>query len=142
MLNVFLLTRLFLFMFSLWYDSEKNLYHIKRSHLLISATALLFSVFWFFFFFGRPAACGVPGPGMRCEPQLPPLYHSCGSAGSLTHCAGPGIARTCVPVLPRCHRSWCVTAGTHHSRNSQPYFLENIDFTGVPCMDFSVTGTA
>lgn len=34
-----------------------------------------------------------------------------GHAGSLTHCAGAGD-QSCVPTLPRRHRSHCATAGT------------------------------
>ena len=45
--------------------------------------------FFFIFFFGHPVAHGVPGPGIRSEPQLQP--------GSSTHCTRLGIKPT----------SWC-----------------------------------
>ena len=50
----------------------------------------LFIFFIIFFFFGRPMAYGVPGPGIRSEPQVQPMLR-CSIARSLTHCAGPGI---------------------------------------------------
>ena len=59
---------------------------------LIFCFVFFFSVFlsFFLFFFGLPAAYGIPGSGIRSELQLWPIL-SCSNAGSLTHCARPGI---------------------------------------------------
>ena len=55
-----------------------------------SNVKLYISNFIYFFFFGQPMACGVPGPGIRSKPQLPP-WLCCGNARSLTHCVRLGI---------------------------------------------------
>ena len=54
---------------------------VKRQSWSIEAS-------WFFFF--PPAASGVPGPGIRLSYSCD-LCCSCSNAGSLTHCARPGI---------------------------------------------------
>lgn len=48
------------------------------------------------------------GSDPRCSFDL---SHSCAIAGSLTHCAGPGIGMW-LPALQRHHCSLCTTAGT------------------------------
>ena len=73
------------------------------------------SISFFVFFFGCPEACGVPGPGSdpshNCD-----LSRSCGNAGSLTHCAGPGIephpSAPKTPPILLCH-----------SRNAKAQFI-------------------
>ena len=47
---------------------------------------------FFFFIFGRPKAYGLTQPGIRSDlSHSHDLSCSWGNAGSLTHCAGPGI---------------------------------------------------
>ena len=58
------------------------------------------SFFFFFFFFGH--TCDMwkfPGQGLNPRSSCD-LCHSCGNAGSLTHCAGPGIIPT--PLQRQC----------------------------------------
>ena len=60
-------------------------------------------LFVVFFFFGRPAAYGVPRPGSPSMPMMP---------DPLAHCAGPGIELA----------SWCCRDGADpigHSGNPQ-----------------------
>ena len=60
---------------------------LRSTHVILNDRI---SFFFFLFFFGCWAAYRVPGPGIiwthSCD-----LCFSCGSARSLTHCAGPGI---------------------------------------------------
>jgi len=65
----------------------------------------------FSFLFRPPtSAYGVPRPGIRSNPQLwpKPQLRQCYIL-NLPRQAGD---QTCIPVLPRCHRSHCVTVGT------------------------------
>ena len=66
---------------------------------------------FFFFFFGHPAVHGVPGPGIRSEPQLWPQL-KCWISNALCQ-AGD---QTCIPVLPRHSQSHCATVGTPSSQ--------------------------
>ena len=64
----------------------------------------------FLFFFGHPAAFGVPLPGIRSEPQLwpePQLWQH-----QILHPLCGARDWACIPVLPRCRPSRCTTAGT------------------------------
>ena len=63
----------------------------------------IFAFYCILGFFGRPTAHGVPRPGIRFQPQLWPMLHlwQCWIFNPLC-----GVRdRTCVPVLPRHHRS-------------------------------------
>ena len=42
---------------------------IKSEEGRVSKTGGFIKIF-FFFFFGLPVACGIPGPGIRSKPQL------------------------------------------------------------------------
>ena len=61
-------------------------------------------------FFGHPRAYGIPRAGIGSKLQLRPELQlwQCRILNPLCQ-AGDG---TCVPELPRCHRSHCTTAGT------------------------------
>lgn len=63
-----------------------------------------------FFFFGRPMAHGVPGPGIRSKPQSAPRpkFWQCQFLNPVSKVRD----RTCNPVSPRCHWSRCARAGT------------------------------
>lgn len=66
--------------------------------------------FFFFSFFGRPAAYGVARPGIRSKPRLQPKPQVQQSLILNPLCwAGD---QTCVPALPRCRQSHCATVGT------------------------------
>ena len=72
--------------------------------LFLSQISLSLTLFFFFFsVIICPGACGVPGPGIRSQPQLPsaPKPWQCW-ARSFTPCAGPGRE----PLAP------CTTVGT------------------------------
>ena len=60
--------------------------------------------FFFFFFplFGCPAACGVLGLGIKSKPELwlTPQLWQCWIL--LTHCVGPGIEPTSLPLQKHC----------------------------------------
>ena len=45
---------------------------------------------FFFFFFWLPLAYGIPGPGIRSEPQLQPMPQVW-QCWALSHCAGLGM---------------------------------------------------
>ena len=64
----------------------------------------------FFFFFGRPKVYGVPRLGIRSKPKLwpKPQMQQCQILNPLIRSGD----QTCIPVLPRCRRSRCTTAGT------------------------------
>ena len=73
---------------------------------------LLFFFFFFFFFFCHPTAYGVPGPGIRSEPQLWLTPHT----PQLWQCQVINLLCqvrnwTCVPMPQRCHQSCCATVG-------------------------------
>ena len=73
---------------------------------------LLFMGFCFvlFLFFGCPVAYGVPRPGISSKPQFwPNLQLWQRQTLNLLCRAGD---QTCVPALPRHHRSHCATTGT------------------------------
>lgn len=67
------------------------------------------------FFFGHPKAHGVPGPGIRVEPQLPPrpqlqqglIFNLPGGAG-----LGRPWDEICLLALRRCRRCHCATVRT------------------------------
>ena len=59
--------------------------------------------------FCRPRSHGVPGPGISSKPQSQPEL-KLQQSWILKPLCRPGD-RTCVPVLPRCHQSHCVTVG-------------------------------
>lgn len=71
-----------------------------RSHTLLPFSRSIFPFFpchyhlltseYFSLFRGRPAAYGVPSQGSDPSHRLA-LHHSCGNAGSFTHCASTGI---------------------------------------------------
>ena len=75
-----------------------------------------------FFFFGSLMAYGASGPGVRSKPQLRPkpqlwqhwILNPLCQAGD----------RTCVPVLPRLHRSHCDTVKT-----PRKFILDETPFT-------------
>ena len=59
---------------------------------------------------GRPTAYGAPSPGTRSELQLWPKPQLWQRRTLNPQCWARDW--TCVPALPRCHWSHCVTAGT------------------------------
>ena len=69
-----------------------------------------FLSFFLFFIFGCPEAYGVPGPGIRSEPQSQPKLQLRQCQSWILNPRCRARARTCVPALPRCHRSGCATA--------------------------------
>ena len=66
----------------------------------------------FFFFFGHPMVYGVPGPGIRSEPQLwpKPQVWQCQILNPLCRARD----RTCTPLFPRHLWSRCAMVGTPH----------------------------
>ena len=70
------------------------------------------------FFPVAPWAYGVLRPGIRPRHSCN-LSHICSNAGSLSHCARPGIE----PALPRDHQSLCATVGTPELLSLSPQTL-------------------
>ena len=85
-------------------------YEASSTFSSLSVSGISLSKFFFFSFFSCPAAYGVPRPGIRSKPRSGPksqlwqcwILNPLCQAGDLT----------CVPLLPRCCQSRCVTAGT------------------------------
>ena len=80
---------------------------LRRKEL--KSESLDFIYLCMYFIFGSPAAYGAPGPGISYEPQSKPKPQlwQCQILNPMCW-AGD---RTCVPSLPRCCLSCCVTAG-------------------------------
>ena len=65
---------------------------------------------FFLFIFGHPSAYGVPGSGVRSEPQVQPKQQLWQRQILNPLCwAGD---QTCIPALPRHRQSHCTTGGT------------------------------
>ena len=64
----------------------------------------------YLFIFGHPVAYEVPRPGIRSEAQLWPKLQLWQRRILNSLCQARD--RTCIPALPKCHRSHCTTAGT------------------------------
>ena len=82
-------------MVSEWYHSFWSFlygfFHWHEALIFIHVIGCTQNLFCFvFFFLGHPTAYGVPGPGIYLS-HSQALSCSCGNAGSLTHCARPGI---------------------------------------------------
>lgn len=99
----------FLFLCSmLTWVPKSELYQGTRSGGSLAPVPV--SSVFFFFFSCTHGMCKFPGQGLN-RSQSCDLHHSYGNAGSLTHCAGPGIE-------PCCHRgkarssTRCATVGT------------------------------
>ena len=65
-------------------------------------------------------SCGVPGPGIRSQPQSRPK-RSCGNTRSLTHCARSGIE----PVSQH-SQDMAYPIPLHHRRNSKAVGLDSL----------------
>ena len=94
----------------LWQPQILNLlYHMETSR---------WSFQWFFFFFDRSLACGVPGPGIEFKLKLQTRLQlqQPGSFNLLCQ----AVDQTCILVLQRHHQSRCATVGIPRS-----YFLND-----------------
>ena len=98
-------------------------------HLFVKSRKMMTSPYFFFFsFFGRPTAYGVPRPGIRFEPQLQTKPQPWQRQILNPLCRAGD--QTCIPALPRRHRSCCTTAGTPVSS----YFYSAVAFWYLkPC---------
>jgi len=73
---------------------------------------------WFFFFFDRSLACGVPGPGIEFKLKLQTRLQLQQPGSFNLLC--PAVDQTCILVLERHHQSRCATVGIPRS-----YFLND-----------------
>ena len=88
----------------------------NKTKWLHSRSFFSFLSFFLFFFFGCPGHMEFPGqgPGIRSESKLQ-LKPQLQQTRSSIHCTGPdpqSSIGSCIPVLLKCHRSHCATAGT------------------------------
>ena len=85
------------------------LFWIMKTSLILTSYFNFFFCF-LFFFFGCPAAYGVPGQGSDSEPHLQPMQHRW-QHWILNPLFLAGN-QTCIPVHQRHSLSCCATAGT------------------------------
>ena len=86
------------------------LYIYSCFHDFLFFNELIYFYFYFFSFLAALWHMEFLGQGSNLSWSCD-LYHSCGNARSLTHCAGPGIEPMSL-LLQRHHRSHCATVGT------------------------------